>query len=82
MECTLQNLKQKITYEGRRERATSSDDCQHVSVGVSVQQYSVQCKWYNLIGVTTVEVSTTRGTTALVYCLINSSLYTGTVQGW
>ncbi len=28
-----------------------------------------------------VEVST-RGTTALVYCLINSSLYTGTVQGW
>jgi hypothetical protein len=28
-----------------------------------------------------VEVSTTRGRTALVYCLINSSLYTGTVQG-
>jgi hypothetical protein len=28
------------------------------------------------------EVSATRGTTALVYCLINSSLYTGTVQGW
>ncbi len=30
----------------------------------------------------TVEASTTRGTTALVYCLINSSLYTGTVQRW
>jgi hypothetical protein len=29
-----------------------------------------------------VEASETRGTTALVYCLINSSLYTGTVQGW
>ncbi len=27
-------------------------------------------------------VSTTRGTTALVYCLINSSLYTGTVHRW
>ncbi len=26
------------------------------------------------------EVSTTRGTTALVYCLINSSLYSGTVH--
>jgi hypothetical protein len=80
----LQNLKQKITYEGRRERATSADDCRRVSVGVSVQQYSVQCKGYNLMGVNTVEVGTTRSTTAtaLVYCLINSSLYTGTVQGW
>jgi hypothetical protein len=29
-----------------------------------------------------VEVSTTRGTTALVYCLKNSSLYTGTVHRW
>ncbi len=29
-----------------------------------------------------VEASETRGTTALVYCLINSSLYSGTVQGW
>jgi hypothetical protein len=28
-----------------------------------------------------VEASETRGTTALVYCLIGSSLYTGTVQG-
>ncbi len=54
------NLKQKITYEGGRERATSADDCRRVSV----QQYSV------------------RGMTALVYYLINSSLYTGTVQGW
>jgi hypothetical protein len=51
-------------------------------VSVSVQKYSVQYKGYNLIGVTTVEVSTTRGMTALVYCLIKSSLYTGTVQRW
>jgi hypothetical protein len=81
MECTLQNLKQKpLTKAG--ERATSADDCRRVSVCVSVQQYSAQCKGYNLIGVTTVEVSVTRGTTALVYCLINSSLHTGTVQGW
>jgi hypothetical protein len=81
MECTLQNFNKKsLTKAG--ERATSADDYRHVSVGVSVQQYSVQCKGSNLIGVTTVEVSTTRGTTALVYCLINSSLYTGTVQGW
>jgi hypothetical protein len=29
-----------------------------------------------------VEASTTRGTTALVCCLINSSLYTGTVHRW
>jgi hypothetical protein len=29
-----------------------------------------------------VEASETRGTTALVSCLISSSLYTGTVQGW
>ncbi len=59
-----------------------SGDPDVMSVGVSVQQYSVQCKGYNLIGVTTVKVSATRGTTALVYCLINSSLYAGTVQGW
>jgi hypothetical protein len=81
MECTLQNLKQKsLTTAG--ERVTRADDCRRVSVGVSVQQYSVQCKGYNLIGVTTVEASKTRGTTALVYCLMNSSLYAGTVQGW
>jgi hypothetical protein len=78
MECT-QKLKQKATYEGGREKATSADDCRRVSVGVSVQ-----CKGYNLIGVTTVEVSRRGDTRALVlvYCLINSSLYTGTVQGW
>ncbi len=29
-----------------------------------------------------VEASATRGTTALVYYQINSSLYTGTVQEW
>jgi hypothetical protein len=79
MECTLQNLKQKsLTKAG--ERATNAEDCRRVSV--SVQQYSVQCKGYNLIGATTVEASETRSTTALVYCLINSSLHTGTVQGW
>jgi hypothetical protein len=62
MECTLRNLKQKsLTKAG--ERVTGADDCLRVSVGVSVQQYSVQCKGYNLIGVTTVEVSTARGTT-------------------
>ncbi len=82
MEYTLQNLQQKITYEGGKERETSADDCRRVSVGVSVQLYTVQSKGYNLIGVTTVEVSTTRGTTALVYWLINSSLHTGTVQEW
>jgi hypothetical protein len=68
MECSLQKLKQKVTYEGGREKATSADDCRRVSVGVSVQ-----CKGYNLIGVTTVEVSGTGDTRALVYCLINSS---------
>jgi hypothetical protein len=81
MECTLQNLKQKSLTKAE-ERATSAEDCRRVSVNVSVQEYSVQCKGYNLIGVTTVEASETRGTTALVYCLISSSLYTGTVQGW
>jgi hypothetical protein len=66
MECTLRKLKQKsLTKAG--ERATSAEDCRRVSVGVCVQQYSVQCKGYNLIGVTTVEASETRGTTALVY---------------
>jgi hypothetical protein len=69
----------KKSFTKAAERATSADGCRCVSVGVSVQQYSVQCKGYNLIGVTTVEESTTRGSTALVYCLINSSLYTGTV---
>jgi hypothetical protein len=32
------------------------------------------------VGVTTVEVSETRGTTALVYLQLHSSLYTGTVH--
>jgi hypothetical protein len=77
MECTLQNLKLKITYDGERE-----SDWRWWLQHVSVQKYSVQNKGYNLIGVTTVEASTTRGTTALVYCLINSSLYTGTVHRW
>ncbi len=79
MECTLQNLKQKSLTKAE-EKVTSAEDCRRASV--SVKQYSVQCKEYNLIGVTTVEASKTRGTTALVYCLISSSLYTGTVQGW
>jgi hypothetical protein len=77
VECTLRNLKQKsLTKAG--ERATSAEDCRRVSV--SVQQYSVQCKGYNLIGVTTVEASETRGTTALVYLQLHSNLYTGTVH--
>jgi hypothetical protein len=81
MKCTsTAKLETKITYEGRRERATSADDYRCVSVGVSVQQYSVQCKGYNLIGVTTVEANETRGTTALVYLQLHSSLYTGTVH--
>jgi hypothetical protein len=79
MECTLRMLKQKSLTKAA-ERATSAEDCRRVSVGVGVQQYSVQCKGYNLIGVTTVEASETRGTTALVYWLINSSLYTGSVH--
>jgi hypothetical protein len=61
-----------------KERATSACSCQRVSV--SVQRYSVQYHRYNLIGVTTVEGSTTRGTTALVYLQLHSSLYTGTVH--
>ncbi len=71
--CKTWNRKSLTKAE---ERATGADGCRCVSV----QKYSVQYKGYNLIGVTTVEASTTRGTTALVYCLINSSLYTGTVQ--
>ncbi len=65
-----------------KERATSADDCRRMKAGVSVQQYSIQCKGYNLFGVTTVEVSTTRGATALVYWQLNSSLYTSVVQGY
>jgi hypothetical protein len=66
MQCTLQNLKTESITKAT-ERATCADGCQCVSVRVSVQQYSVQYKGYNLIGVTTVEASATRGTTALVY---------------
>ncbi len=61
-----------------RERATSAWRCQRVSVGV--QRYSVQYKGYNLVGVTTVEGGTARGTTALVYLQLHISLYTGTVH--
>jgi hypothetical protein len=61
-----------------KERATSACSCRRVSV--RVQRYSVQYKGYNLIGVTTVEGGTTKGTTALVYLQLHSSLYTGTVH--
>jgi hypothetical protein len=69
----------RITYKGD-EKATSADGCRCVSVRVSVHQYSVQYKGYNLIGVTTVDQVV--GTTALVYYLINISLYTGTEHRW
>jgi hypothetical protein len=61
-----------------KERATSACRCRRVSVGV--QRYSVQYKGYNLIGVTTVEGGTARGTTTLVYLQLHISLYTGTVH--
>jgi hypothetical protein len=60
------------------ERATSTFRCRRVSV--SVQRYSVQYEGYNLIGVTTVEGGTGRGTPALVYLQLHISLYTGTVH--
>jgi hypothetical protein len=60
------------------ERATSTCSCRCISVGV--QKYSVQYKGYNLIGVTTVEGGTARGTTALVYLQLHISLYTGIVH--
>jgi hypothetical protein len=44
--------------------SASADDTRRVSEGV--QKYSVQYKGYNMIGVTTVEGGTTRGTTALL----------------
>ncbi len=59
-------LENRITYEGK-ERATIADGCRHVSDMVSVQYYTLHLKGYNLIGVTTVEASATRGMTALVY---------------
>ncbi len=66
MECTRKIFKTKSLTQAK-ERATSADDCQRVSVTVSVQKYSVKYKGYNLNSVTTVEVRETRGTTALVY---------------
>jgi hypothetical protein len=63
-----------------KEKATSACRCRRVSV--IVQRYSVQYKGYNLIGVTTVEGDATRGTTALVYWQLHSSLYTCAVQGY
>ncbi len=72
-------MEKRITLTKAKERATGSDDCQRVSVK-GVQKYSVQCKGYNLIGVTTVEVSAARGMTALVYWRLHSSLYTETVH--
>jgi hypothetical protein len=72
-------MKKQNSLTKAKERATGSDDCRRVSVK-SVQQYSVQSKGYNLIGVTTVEVSAARGTTALVYLQLHISLYTDTVH--
>jgi hypothetical protein len=71
-------LKRKMSLTRANERATSACICRRVSV--SVQRYSVQYKGYNLIGVTTVEGGTARGTTALVYLQLHISLYTGTVH--
>jgi hypothetical protein len=68
----------KTSLRKAKERANSACSCRRVSV--SVQRYSVQYKGYNLIGVTTVEEGTMRGTTALVYLQLHSSLYTGTVH--
>jgi hypothetical protein len=56
-------LKRKMSLTKAKERAPSACRC----LRVSVQRYSVQYKGYNLIGVTTVEGGTARGTTALVY---------------
>ncbi len=70
MKCTLQKETRIVTYGGERERATSADDSRRVSD--TVQKYSVLYKGYNLIGVTTVEGGTMRGTTALVYVLLNT----------
>ncbi len=68
----------KMSLTRAKERATSACRCR--SVSVSVQRYSVQYKGYNLIGVTTVEGGTARGTTTLVYLQLHISLYTGTVH--
>jgi hypothetical protein len=68
----------KTSLTKAKGRATSA--CSYRPVSVSVQGYSVQYKGYNLLGVTTVEGGTTKGTTALVYLLLHISLYTGTVH--
>jgi hypothetical protein len=68
----------KTSLTKAKERATSTCSCRRVSV--SVQGYSGQYKGYNLVGVTTVEEGTMRGTTALVYLQLLISLYTGTVH--
>jgi hypothetical protein len=59
MQCTLRN-ETKISLMWAKERATCAGTCRHVSE--NVQKYSIQYKGYNLIGVTTVEGGTTRGT--------------------
>jgi hypothetical protein len=79
MKCTLQKELTIVTHKGKKERATSADNS--CCVSDDVQKYSVQYNGYNLIRVTTVDRGTMRGTTALVYYWIHSSLYTGTVQG-
>jgi hypothetical protein len=61
-----------------KERATSACRCRCVSV--SLQKYSVQYKGYNLIGVTTVEGGTARGTTTLVYLQLHISVETRSVS--
>jgi hypothetical protein len=53
----------KTSLTKAKERATSACSCLRVSV--SVHRYSVQYKGYNLVGVTTVEEGTMRGTTAI-----------------
>ncbi len=72
-------IETKYHLRGReRERLMPVCRCRRVSVGV--QRYSVQCRGYNLVGVTTVEEDATRGTTTLVYLQLHISLYTGTVH--
>ncbi len=70
----------KTSLTKAKERANSAYSCRRVSV--SVQGYSVQLQYkgYNLVGVTTVEEGTLRGTTALVYLQLHISFYTGTVH--
>jgi hypothetical protein len=83
MKCSLQKEMKNVTYEGKRE---SHLRWKLVTVSLSVQKYSVQYtgynpnRGYNLIRVATVEGGTTRGTPALVYYSIHSSLYTGAVH--